>query len=235
MLAVVIVVICVLGLVADRVAVRMAQAAVASRLQGELNLPGRPDVAAHGFPFLTQVFSGRYDDVQVTARDVSTRQVSRVTVRARFQGLHAPLAEITAGSIDALPVDRIDGTVALPYEQIPRLVNVPGLSIALSGDAVLVQGRVTVMGQTFTASAHARAIVRDGTVLVTAERASVLGVPLPASVLPLVARGLSFTLPELNLPFGLALTDVRPTADTLEVSATAEHVVLRRGQLPATG
>ena len=222
----------VLALIADRVAAHAAQSAVATRLQAELKLADKPAVSAHGFPFLTQLFGGRYRDVEVTAQGVTAQQFSDLTVHAHLRGLHAPFSKITSGEVDEVPVDRVEGTVGLPYDQIARATNIPGLSLTASGDTVRVSGTLTVLGQTFTASAHARAEVRNGTVIVTADHAQVLGVRLPTAVLPVVERGLSFVLPVQNLPFGLRLTGVQVTPADLRVSAVADNVVLRKGELP---
>jgi hypothetical protein len=222
----------VLALIADRVAAQAAQSAVASRLQSELKLADKPAVSVHGFPFLTQLFGGRYRDVEVTAEGVTAQQFAGLTVHAHLRGLHAPFSKLTSNDIDQVPVDHVEGTVALPYDQIARATNIPGLSLSASGDSVRVAGTVTVLGQTFTASAHARAQVRDGTVIVTADHAQVQGVRLPSAVLPVVERGLSFVLPVQNLPFGLRLTGVQVTPAYLQVSAEANDVVLRKGELP---
>jgi hypothetical protein len=225
----------VLALVGDRVAAHAAQSAVAARMQSELKLPDKPSVRAHGFPFLTQLFGGRYTDVELTAHGVTARQLSNLAVHAHLRGLHVPFSELTSGRIDEVPVDHVQGTVAVPYDEIARAVRLPGLSVTGSGDSVQVAGRVTVLGQTFTASAHARAEVRDGTVVVTADHARVVGVRLPAVVLPVVERGLSFAVPVQSLPFGLRLTGVQMAPDELRVSAEADDVVLRREDLTAAG
>lgn len=222
----------VLALIADRVAVRVAQAAVASRLQSELALADEPEVHAHGFPFLTQLFGGRYGDIEVTAHGVTAQQFRDLTVHANLRGLHAPFSALVRSEIDQVPVDHVTGTVGLPYDQMARATNIPGLSLAPSGDTVRITGRVTVLGQTFSASANARATVRDGTVIVTADHAKVLGVTVPSAALPLVERGLSFVLPVQSLPFGLRLTGVQVAATELRVSAEADHVVLSKGQIP---
>ncbi len=221
-----------LALVADRVAVRVAQSAVATRMQSDLKLPDKPAVRVHGFPFLTQLFGGRYDDVEVTARGVTAQQFTDLTVYAKLRGLHVPFSEVVSGQIDEVPVDHVQGSVDLPYDQIAKATNIPGLSLSASGDSVRVAGTLTVFGQTFSASAHARAEVRDGTVIVTADHAQVLGVRLPNAALALVERGLSFALPVRNLPFGLRLTGVQVGATDLKVSAEADHVVLRKGEIP---
>jgi len=225
----------VLALVGDRVAAHAAQSAVATRMQSEAPLPDKPTVRVHGFPFLTQLFGGRYTDVELTAHQVTARQLSNLSVHAHLQGLHVPFSDLTSGRIDEVPVDHVQGTVAVPYDEIARAVRLPGLSVTGSGDSVQVAGQVTALGQTFTASAHARLEVRDGTVVVTADHARVVGVRLPAALLPVVERGLSFAVPVQSLPFGLRLTGVEAAPDELRVSAEADHVVLRKEELTGTG
>ena len=153
-------------------------------------------------------------------------------MHAHLRGLHVPFSKLTSGDVDQVPVDHVAGAVGLPYDQIARAAHIPGLSLSASGDSVRVAGTVTVLGQTFTASAHARAEVQDGTVIVTADHAQVLGVRLPSALLPVVERGLSFALPVQNLPFGLRLTGVQVAPADLQVSAEADNVVLRKGELP---
>src|SRR5437773_4699274 len=139
----------VLALIADRVAAQAAQSAVAARLQTELKLADKPAVSVHGFPFLTQLFGGRYRDVEVIARGVTAQQFSDLTVHAHLRGLHVPFSKLTSGDVDQVPVDHVAGTVGLPYDQIARAAHIPGLSLSASGDSVRVAGTVTVLGQTF--------------------------------------------------------------------------------------
>src|SRR5690242_11881533 len=95
----------VLALVADRVSVRIAQSAVADKVQSQLSLPEKPSVTAHGFPFLTQLFGGRYEDLEVTAHGVKAQQFSNLTVHANLRGVHAPFSDLTGGRLERVPVD----------------------------------------------------------------------------------------------------------------------------------
>src|SRR6266487_4063862 len=54
--------------IADRVAVSAADAAVEKRLaeQAPFDASNKPDVSIRGFPFLTQALSGKYDDIEVS-------------------------------------------------------------------------------------------------------------------------------------------------------------------------
>ena len=79
---------------ADRISVYVAQRKVASRLAGAYNLSTPPSVTIQGFPFLTQVVAGRYDQVDVTLSSVTAGGVEMRDLRARFTGVHAPLVRL---------------------------------------------------------------------------------------------------------------------------------------------
>jgi DUF2993 family protein len=226
----------VLALIADRVAVRVAQSALADRIQSQAQLPSKPQVTAHGFPFLTQVFGGKYQDLEVTAQDVRAEQFSNLTVHANLRGVHAPFSDLTGGRIEEVPVDHVQGTLALPYDQLARAVSIAGLTVNGDGQGgVRVSGHLTVVGRTLTASAHARVdVAPDGKVVITADHAQVVGVTLPPAALRVLERQLSFAVPLGNLPFGLRLTRVEATASELRLTAEADGVLLRKGDLPTT-
>jgi LmeA-like phospholipid-binding len=224
----------VLALVADRISVRVAQSALADRLQSQLDLKDKPSVTAHGFPFLTQLFGGKYQDLEVTASGVTAQKVSDMSVHAHLRGVHAPFSDLSGGRLEQVPVDHVEGTVALSYDQVARAVNIPNLQINGDGQGgVRISGQLRPLGQLITASAHARAAVdSQGRLVVTADHAQVVGVRLPPAALTIVEKGLSFVLPLRDLPFGLRLTRVEATATQLELSAVADNVVLSKDALP---
>ena len=79
-------------------------------------LAGTPEVDITGFPFLTQAVAGRYDDVRIslTADELGQPEGTRADVALR--GVQVPLSSVLSGSVQEVPVDRIDGTATLSYE-----------------------------------------------------------------------------------------------------------------------
>src|SRR5256885_4227247 len=69
-----VVVLLVLLLIADRVGVAVAERVAGDTLESSEHLNSRPDVDIAGFPFLTQVATGNYDKITVTADDVTVGQ-----------------------------------------------------------------------------------------------------------------------------------------------------------------
>lgn len=215
-------------LIVDRVSVRVAQSMVADRIQSELRLARKPSVVAHGYPFLTQALGGRYSDVEVTAEGVETQSIRDFGVVAHLQGLHAPISDLAGGDIQRVPVDRVVGSVTVPYAEVARVSRVSNARITREGDALRVRGQVTFAGQRVNASGLARVEARDGSLVVTVTEGAVEGVQVPPAALGLIMRGLSFMVPVTSLPFGLSITGVEIRDDALVVSAEARDVVLTR-------
>jgi hypothetical protein len=222
-------------LVADRVAPVVAGAAVAREVRSEAGLRSDPEVTIHGFPFLTQALSGRYDDVEVRARGVQVGDLGGIEVDSHFRGLHAPLGEVVGRTLDSVPVDVVDGTATIGYADLARAAGPPeGLTvdrITRDGDGMRVHGTVTVGGQTFRASAGASVRVSGDGLVVTARSVDVEDLPGGVPGLPDLAGRFGFSVPLRGLPFHLRITDVRAADDGLHVSAQARDLVLGQGGL----
>lgn len=103
---------------ADRLAVVAAQRVVAERVQADAHLAARPDVTIGGFPFLTQAFGGRYDEVTVVAHDVKAGDVVISEVRTRLRGVHVSLGDVLSQSVSSVPVDRADARLRVGYDAL---------------------------------------------------------------------------------------------------------------------
>jgi hypothetical protein len=108
-LLLVLVAVVVVLVVADRVGVAVAEHAAADTIQSSQHLSQRPAVDIAGFPFLTQLLTGQFGEITVTATDVpidsggALLDLSRVvvvlhslTVSRDFSGFHARTATATA-------------------------------------------------------------------------------------------------------------------------------------------
>jgi hypothetical protein len=224
----------VLLVVLDRVAVAVANRAVAKQIRTELALQRTPSVRIHGFPFLPQAVRGRYDDVSVRIPDIDSGPLHDVEVNARLQDVRAPLDRVVGGRLDEVPVRAISGSLAVRYDDLAQASGIPGLRITPSGAGLRVSGQVELVGRKVEASARASISVVGNDLVVTAEQAEVGGVELPAPVLAAAARLLSFRVSPRDLPLALRITGVHVAAESLSIDAEARDVVLRRGELPVT-
>jgi LmeA-like phospholipid-binding len=226
-LLIVLVVLAALLVVADRVGVVVAQSALAGQIEQQLDLDRKPDVSIHGIPFLTQAASGTYKDIRVQLPDVDAGDVQDVAIDARLQGAHVPLSDAVRGNVNQIPVDRISGTLGIPYDQLARASGISGLTITRNGDSLRLSGSVRVLGRTIDAEAVGRVEVAGGRIAINAEQAEVAGVPVPQAVLDEAARLLSFQVQPRNLPLNLRITAVRIGDTGLLVDAVSDDVVLR--------
>ncbi len=222
-----------LGLLAvvDRIAVAVADRAVAKQIRSEMELREDPSVHISGFPFLTQAVRGRYRDMHVRIPGVTSGELRNVDVDSRLHGVHASLTDLSSGKLDGVPVDEITGSVLVRYDELARASGIPGLTIRPVTGGLQVSGQVDVLGRHITASALAHVTVRDDDLVVTAENATIGGAAVPPAVVAAATRRLSFPVAQGQLPLALRITGVSTGADGLSVTAEAQHVVLRRGLL----
>ena len=204
----------------------LAGRAIAAELQRTGGLTARPDVAIGGFPFLTQAVGGRYRDISVDAAAVPAGEVVLQRLTARLVGAEVPLADALSGSVDAVPVERIDAQVLLSYDDLARRAGDRSVTLAPQGDLVRVRGSVRFLGQELAATAVSRISVEAGEVVVTAQSYEVGNAVANGVLTGLLRDRLDFRFRLGALPYGLAVdgVDVRP--DGVAVSAAAADTVL---------
>jgi hypothetical protein len=231
-LLIALVVLAALLVLADRVGVVLAERALASQIQTELDLQQKPHVSIRGIPFLTQAIRGHYEEVRVELPDVDSGPLQNIGVDARLFGVRAPLGAVLRRQLDEVPVDRITGDLTVGYADLARASGIAGLRIAREGDALRLSGSVPVLGRQVDASAVGRVKVVDNDIVIDAERAEIAGVEVPQTALDVAARLLSFRVSPRGLPLSLKITGVRTGDASLEVSAESDDAVLRREELP---
>ncbi len=221
--------------VLDRVGVVVAQNAAESKLAGYAQFGQRPTVRVHGVPFITQAIRGVYRDIEVTSDDLRLGDISNAQLDVHLHGAHVPLSQLVRGRVTRLPVDRIDGTVTLPYAEVAQRSGVPGLTLAPAGgagdaadDTLVVSAPLAVpgFGQTVNATAQATATLSGDALHVSVTRLQVAGVSLPDSVAALLAGRLAVTIPLPELPYGLQVRSITMRPDGIAVSGAGQDVVL---------
>lgn len=213
---------------ADRVAVAVVDRAIATRLAAAGGLSAQPQVDVRGFPFLTQAVRGRYDDVAVQATGVPAGALRLQSFSARLQGVAVPLGTALSGSVTAVPVDRIDATALVGYAELSARVADRGLSVTAAPDGLVrVTGRVTVLGRALEASALSRPRLQGAQIVVTAERFEVGSTAADAVLSRALGSRLDFRLTLGALPFGLRLTSLAAGPDGVTLGARSDGAVLR--------
>lgn len=229
-LAVALIVLVALAVGLDRLAVVVATRQLASRVQTAEALTTRPQASIRGFPFLTQVFGGRYDDVRLTVRGL-VRDGTRVdTVALRAQGVHVRLADALGGRLTSVPVDRGEGTVLLTFADLDALSRRYGArAVTFSsggGSRLRLTGSLTVRGVTTAVSAEATIRIEGGRLRVLPLPGALDQVPTQGGLRDSAVRLFTLTVPLPALPFGLRVTGGAITRDGLTATATGSRIVI---------
>ncbi|NMR20282.1 DUF2993 domain-containing protein [Cellulomonas fimi] len=210
------------AVVADRVAVGMAEDAAAREVQAYVEgVIGEPDVQIHGFPFLTQVLAGRLDRVTARADGLVVDGVELTDVDIVARGI---------GVDQSYTVDDATLTGTLSVASAQRLLATQAeldVDLAAEGDRLLA--RTTVLGVDLTAALAPRA--QDGRIRIDVTRLTLGPASIDVADLPraLEDQLTDLAIPIEGLPEGIALTgaDVRDGAIRLS-AAGADLVVEKR-------
>jgi LmeA-like phospholipid-binding len=220
------------GLVlADRIAARVAAHEMSKRLGEHQPFTAPPTVKIKGFPFFTQALRGVYSDIAVSGNQVSVatqsgERISDLSFSANLRGAHLRLADALGGQVAEVPVDKIDGKLTVPFDQLDKLAD-KNVTFGHVGSDMLVTGSVTlpVVGKV-TGNAVGTFTFVDGRLVVHLTSARLIGVPLPANLVQNVINGLTPRLDLPTLPYKLRVTDVRASDAGVTFYGEADDVVL---------
>ncbi|MBM0278701.1 LmeA family phospholipid-binding protein [Micromonospora tarensis] len=225
--------------VADRVAVGVAERTIADRVSQEIAKQGaqsaRPNVEVAGTPFLTQVLDGQYQRITIKLRDV----------RASVEGdaVRLPVLDVTArdvrASLDTLRTgqgdivaDTVNGAGTISYDSLAALLNRPGLTLGEQNGKLAVTAPVDILGQKLTVAGTADITVADNGAVALRftdlDAAGLPNLPLARAMLNNYAKGISVAVPLPDLPFQLTVREVRPLPEGLAVTADARNVPINK-------
>ena len=192
--------------VADRVAAAAAEHDVAKRIAADQNLDRDPDVSIRGFPFLTQLFGGRYDDVDVTVHGLHAGELTIARLTAHLAGAHVSFGDVVHQRVTRVPVDHATADVLLTYGDLNAFLADEHVTLR-AGQPGRVHVSANVAGQSASAD---------------------VPVNVSASALSFdVAGGLHVDIPLPGLPFKTHLESVQVRQDGLLVTGSADGLVLR--------
>ncbi|MEV5763122.1 DUF2993 domain-containing protein [Micromonospora sp. NPDC052213] len=221
--------------VADRVAAGVAERAIADQIRQEVAKQGAqssaPEVEVGGFPFLTQVLDGRYERISIGLRDVRGSVQGDVVALPKLdvdaRNVRASLDTIRSGQGDVV-AETVDGTGTISYDSLAKLLDRPGLTLGEQGGRLAVTAPVDILGQRLTVTGTADITVgKEGQVALRFDDLNAEGlpnVPLARTMLSNYAKSISVDVPLPELPFQLAVREVRPLPEGLAVTADAKNV-----------
>lgn len=209
----------VLLVIIDRAGVFIAEREIGTRVQSAYDLPARPHVTIQGIPFLTQVASGNYQEIDVSIPAATVSGVQLHDVHARFTGVKASLSLLLGQDSGSVTASDATGTAVIPYSQIQSRLPA-GVRIGPDGTGLNVAGTTTYG----VIKGTARLGVSRSGITVTPQNLTVAGISAGA-----LASRFTFTIPVGSLPMHLSITGVRATGGGVLVDASAHNVQFATG------
>jgi len=223
-LLIALVILVVLFIAVDRIGVVLAEDQIASRIATAYNLPTDPGVSITGFPFLTQVVTGNYQQIDVTADQVQADGATLHDLNVHLTGVHATISQLLGSGTSTVTADRAAGSALVGWatvdQRLPR-----GFRITPDGKNLMVSGKLSYHGLEVPVTGSVALGVSGSGITVTPENVSLPGgISLPVSSV----SQLRFVVPLGNLPLHLHLTSVQVTPGGLRIGAAARNVQFAR-------
>jgi hypothetical protein len=217
----------VLLIIVDRAGLFIAEREIGTRIQSAYDLPDRPGVSVRGIPFLTQVASGHYQqiDVSIPSTTVSSNGSSLQLndVKAQFTGVQASLSLLLGQDSGRVTATNATGTAVIPFSQIQRKLP-SGVQIAPDGSVVSVTGSMAYGLLRGTIKGTVKLGVSGSGITVTPQHVSLAGFSTGS-----LASLFTFTIPVGALPLHLTITGVQVTPGGVLVDASGHNVEIASG------
>lgn len=123
-----------LAVAVDFGAAAAAEYQLSKQLRSELDLAADPAVRINGFPFLTQVVTGTYSDIDVHASGLSVGPLADVAVEATLYDVDAPLGQLMSGTLSSVQADQAEGRVRIKDTDLGRAVGIDDLRLQPASD-----------------------------------------------------------------------------------------------------
>jgi hypothetical protein len=209
---------------ADRVGVAVAQDQIAKQVAAQNDLPREPDVKIHGIPFLTQAVGGEYKKIDVGIGRLTQQGVTLDGVQVELTRVQAPLRDVLNGDASNVVAGTASASAIVPYEAVRQRAPSAVKSISAKGSDLQVSGNLTILGFSGDVTIVAAVRATGQGIAVTPE--SVRTGNGPAVPLALLRDRFTFTVPVRDLPLGSRISKIVVTPGGLDITATADNVKL---------
>jgi hypothetical protein len=217
-------VLAVLLVAADRIALVASEGAAATTLQKSQHLQHRPGVSIAGFPFLTQLASGNFDRIKVTATDVpvgngTDLRINRLDVTLRHVHVARDLSSATSQFGTA--------TALIDYADLSRTLSAT-FSYAGNGRIRASVGAGAIPGVPVGGSATAAVRLSGEALTFQDPQVTIAGQDVPSAATDYFTTLLGASIPLTGLPFGVHVRSVAAGANGIAITLTATGLTYRR-------
>ena len=212
---------------------------VAQQVTNQKATSEKPDVTIEGFPFLTQVAAGRYDEIKIELANFSgpadqngTKKIRLPLLDIRAKNVKASLHTLQSGG--DIVAGAVTGTGTIDYKQVAALVNQPGLTLTDQNGKLTGAATVSALGQSFKVTGTAALTVTGGVVQVRfadVDSPDLPNIPGIKAILATQASRLAIDVQVPTLPLKLKVQHVEPQPDGLKFTAGASNVTLNSSGL----
>jgi hypothetical protein len=242
-LVVLLIIVGVILVVADRIGASYAERVISDRVAEQVAnqdaTSDKPDVTVEGLPFLTQVVKGEYQEIKILLRDFSGpagdgRTIKMPLLDIRAKDVRAPLDTLRTRKGDII-AGTVTGTGTVDYATLAELTNREGVKLGEKDGKLAVTAPLDILNQSVTINGTANLTVADGNVIrmrfdeVQAE--GLPDIPFVRNTLNNYAKQISVDIKVPALPLKLTVQKVEPTSAGLVVTAGADEVPLNAGGL----
>jgi hypothetical protein len=234
-LMVLVVVLLVLVVIADRVGAALAARTVADRLTRSESLGRAAAVSFPDVPFLTQAARGRYSTVHVTLEELpTTAGVVVDRIDATLHEVAAPTGPLLRGQVRSLQVERGEADAFVSFDALERTaqqrlgsaVRRVGLSQATSGNRVTLSASVQTPVGAYSVRGQLELTVSGGTAAVRLLPQTLTGVPTGLRTQVAGMIDLGGLAPKLPFGFTARSVTVEPAGLRLAASGTGLAIPL---------
>lgn len=210
-------------LAADRIAERTASSLMAQQLTSELHLSQSPDVEITGFPFLTQVGSGHYQQIDISIPTVTALSVTVRGVDATVRDVHTKPFPTSPADLRSAGAGTVEVGGLVPFSSIPLPA---GFTAVDSGGDFRVAGSIALFGAAIPVTATESISLQGETVAFRPTDIQARAGELELNVSGAVARQLTASVDLSALPFHIRVSRLTVVPSGLEVAGQAQNVSL---------
>ncbi len=198
----------------------LAENIMASQIKDQ-GFPKKPNVSIQGFPFLTQVITRDFRDININSTNITEGPLLISSVNATMSGVHV------SASFQSGTIDHINGTIDVTFTALADAMNTQasGLASILGGAGLtLTQAGPDEVKASFDLVVFSGAAVwrvtRTGHNNINVHLVSTSG-DLPADLLSSIG---DINIPLPSLPVGLSIQSISVTPNGLVGTVTGQNV-----------